>query len=100
MVVIEKPLSAIPTVLMRLRKSHRPEYILLIVFIYVLVIMDAVNLMVHVLNSIIMLIDLMIVGHPIKMTHAYWTMGIGLVYAIFSVVYFIAGGTTRYVHSA
>jgi hypothetical protein len=58
---------------------------------------DAVNLMVHVFNSVIMLIDLMIVGHPIKLSHAYWTMGIGLVYSIFSAVYFLAGGTTRYV---
>lgn len=53
--------------------------------------------MVHVFNSVIMLIDLMIVGHPIKLSHAYWTMGIGLVYSIFSAIYFLAGGTTRYV---
>lgn len=58
---------------------------------------DAVNLMVHVFNSVIMLIDLMIVGHPIKLTHAYWTMGIGLAYSIFSLVYFLSGGTTRWV---
>lgn len=56
---------------------------------------DAVNLMVHVFNSLIMLIDLAIVGHPIKLTHAYWTMGIGVAYTIFSAIYYLAGGTDR-----
>ncbi|EDV94040.1 GH25111 [Drosophila grimshawi] len=51
--------------------------------------------MVHVLNTIIMLIDLAIVGHPIKMSHAYFTTGIGLAYAIFTGIYFLAGGTDR-----
>lgn len=57
---------------------------------------DAVNLMVHVFNSLIMLIDLTVVGHPIQLNHAYFTMGIGLAYSIFTAVYFLAGGTTRY----
>lgn len=56
---------------------------------------DAVNLMVHVLNSVIMLIDLTIVGHPIRLNHAYWTTGIGVAYAVFSVIYYLAGGTDR-----
>lgn len=55
--------------------------------------------MAHVLNSVIMLIDLMVVGHPIKLGHVYYTMGIGLIYSIFSAIYFLAGGTTRYVKS-
>lgn len=59
--------------------------------------MDAVNLMVHVLNSIFMMIDLAIVGHPIRLNHAYFTTGVGVCYAIFSVIYFLAGGTNRYV---
>uniref|UniRef100_A0A182IWF9 Protein rolling stone n=1 Tax=Anopheles atroparvus TaxID=41427 RepID=A0A182IWF9_ANOAO len=57
---------------------------------------DAVNLMVHVLNSIIMLIDLTIVGHPIKLNHAYWTTGIGVGYTLFSIIYYLAGGTDRH----
>ncbi|XP_055848520.1 protein rolling stone [Episyrphus balteatus] len=56
---------------------------------------DALNIMVHVFNSVIMLTDLAIVGHPIKLSHAYWTMGIGLSYAIFTGIYFLAGGTDR-----
>lgn len=53
--------------------------------------------MVHVFNSIIMLIDLTIVGHPIKLSHVTWTMGVGLVYSIFTAIYFLSGGTTRFV---
>uniref|UniRef100_A0A1A9WBX3 Protein rolling stone n=1 Tax=Glossina brevipalpis TaxID=37001 RepID=A0A1A9WBX3_9MUSC len=56
---------------------------------------DTLNIMVHVLNSIIMLIDLAIVGHPIKLSHVYFTCGIGLAYGIFSGIYFLAGGTDR-----
>ncbi|XP_013099839.1 uncharacterized protein LOC106082070 [Stomoxys calcitrans] len=56
---------------------------------------DTLNIMVHVLNSIIMLIDLAIVGHPIKLSHVYFTTGIGLAYAIFTGIYFLAGGTDR-----
>uniref|UniRef100_A0A1B0CZ84 Uncharacterized protein n=1 Tax=Phlebotomus papatasi TaxID=29031 RepID=A0A1B0CZ84_PHLPP len=57
--------------------------------------LDAVNLMVHVLNSVLMLIDLAIVGQPIRLSHAYWTTGIGVIYAIFTGIYFLAGGTNR-----
>ncbi|XP_055301374.1 protein rolling stone [Sitodiplosis mosellana] len=56
---------------------------------------DAINLMVYVFNSVIMLIDLMTVTHPINLNHTYWTMSIGVIYTLFSVVYFIAGGTDR-----
>ncbi|XP_061399974.1 uncharacterized protein LOC133335679 [Musca vetustissima] len=56
---------------------------------------DTLNIMVHVLNSVIMLIDLAIVGHPIKLSHVYFTTGIGLAYAIFTGIYFLAGGTDR-----
>jgi hypothetical protein len=57
--------------------------------------MDIVNIMVHVLNSVLMLFDLTIVGHPIKMAHAYYTTGVGLAYAIFTLIYYLAGGTDR-----
>lgn len=56
---------------------------------------DALNIMVHVFNSVIMLIDLAIVGHPIKLSHVYFTTGIGLAYGIFTGIYFLAGGTDR-----
>lgn len=42
-----------------------------------------------------MLADIMLVGHPIKMEHAYFTAGLGLSYSIFSLAYFLAGGLNR-----
>jgi len=42
-----------------------------------------------------MLIDLAIVGMPIKLSHAYFTAGIGAIYTIFSGIYYLAGGTNR-----
>lgn len=56
---------------------------------------DAINLMVYVFNSVIMFIDLMTVTHPINLNHTYWTMSIGIIYTLFTVAYFIGGGTTR-----
>lgn len=57
--------------------------------------LDAINLMVYVFNSVIMLVDLMTVTHPIILGHTYWTIGMGLAYTIFTVVYYLVGGTSR-----
>ena len=56
---------------------------------------NAVNIMSHVLNSALMLIDLIVVGHPIKVQHAYQTIGMGVMYMIFTIIYFLVGGTNR-----
>ena len=52
-------------------------------------------MMVHVMNSIMMLIDLAIVGQPIRMSHIYFTTGVSVVYAAFTAIYSLAGGTDR-----
>lgn len=59
--------------------------------------LDAINLMVYVFNSVIMLVDLMTVTHPIILGHTYWTIGMGMVYTIFTAIYYLAGGTSRYI---
>lgn len=59
--------------------------------------LDAINLMVYVFNSAIMLIDLMTVTHPIILGHSYWTIGMGLAYTMFTAIYYMVGGTSRYV---
>lgn len=56
---------------------------------------DTVNLMVHVMNSIMMLIDLAIVGQPIRMSHIYFTTGMAVIYGAFTAIYSLAGGTDR-----
>lgn len=53
------------------------------------------NLIVHAFNSIVMFIDLCIVAHPIRLLHCYWTILLGTCYVIFSVVYYLAGGTSQ-----
>lgn len=56
---------------------------------------DAINLMVYIFNSVIMFVELMTVTHPVNLSHTYWTMSIGVIYTIFTVIYYIAGGTSR-----
>lgn len=59
--------------------------------------LDAVNVLVHAVNSMLMLIDLCIVSHPTRLLHFYWPLTFALSYVMFSAVYFIAGGTDRYI---
>ncbi|XP_063701311.1 protein rolling stone isoform X2 [Culicoides brevitarsis] len=77
-------------------------YSLIITVMYWTVIYDpeihkinAVNMMSHVVNSVLMLIDLIVVGHPIKIQHAYQTIGLGIIYMIFTITYYILDGTNR-----
>lgn len=62
---------------------------------------DLLNLMVHALLAVIMLGDLVIVGHPVRMDpDLYVTAGVGLGYSIFSLVYYLADGTDRHLNHA
>lgn len=62
---------------------------------------DLLNLMVHALLAILMLGDLVIVGHPVRMDpDLYFTAGVGLGYSIFSLVYYLADGTDRQLNHA
>lgn len=47
------------------------------------------------MNSIMMLIDLAIVGQPIRMSHIYFTTGMAVIYGAFTAIYSLAGGTDR-----
>ncbi|KAK9751876.1 Aldose 1-epimerase [Popillia japonica] len=57
--------------------------------------LDAQNVFVHGTNSIVMFVELCVVKHPVYFVHFYWTIFFGMVYCIFSVIYFAAGGTSR-----
>lgn len=62
---------------------------------------DLLNLMVHVFLAMLMLGDLVIVGHPVRMDpDLYFTAGVGLGYSIFSLVYYLADGTDRQLNHA
>lgn len=54
--------------------------------------LNAVNVMTHATNSALMFLDMMIVSHPYKLLHVIQPIILGVVYAIFSVIYYFAGG--------
>lgn len=51
--------------------------------------------MVHGGNSIGMLLEICMVRHPIYVVHFVYVVGLGLIYLIFSIVYYFAGGVDR-----
>lgn len=61
---------------------------------------NALNILVHAVNSIIMTIEISITSHPINAGHAIYGAGVGLVYGVFSAVYWAAGGTDKVGNSA
>ncbi|KAJ8973480.1 hypothetical protein NQ317_006908 [Molorchus minor] len=48
----------------------------------------ALNFYVHGSNSIVLLIDLLIIGHPVRLLHFIYPLLFGLAYIIFSVAYY------------
>lgn len=57
--------------------------------------LNTVNLLVHGANSIVMICELCVTAHPIRMAHAFYGAGMGLIYGFFSYLYWAAGGTDR-----
>ena len=57
--------------------------------------LDALNVFVHGTNSVAMFIELCIVAHPTRLLHCYWPSMFGIIYIIFSIIYFAAGGLSR-----
>ncbi|XP_030846981.1 protein rolling stone-like [Strongylocentrotus purpuratus] len=50
------------------------------------------NIQVHALNIVVVFIDLMVSAYPVKIVHCIFTMGLGLIYVVFSLIYWAAGG--------
>ncbi|XP_059475143.1 protein rolling stone-like [Neocloeon triangulifer] len=61
---------------------------------------DFSNVKGHVTNSLLVLLDLMVVAQPVRLLHAVLPMTVGLVYASFTVVFFYMGGTNRQLEEA
>lgn len=57
--------------------------------------MSALNFMVHGMNSVLMLIDLWIISHPVQILHFLFPLLLALTYTIFTIIYYLAGGTTK-----
>uniref|UniRef100_A0A336MIU4 CSON012951 protein n=1 Tax=Culicoides sonorensis TaxID=179676 RepID=A0A336MIU4_CULSO len=54
--------------------------------------LDVTNFFTHACNSIFMFIDFIIVAHPIRLMHVIWPLLAGLVYGLFTLIYYLAGG--------
>lgn len=57
--------------------------------------LDIINLFTHAGNSLVMLIELVITSHPFRPGHAIIPVTFGTIYALFSFIYYICGGTDR-----
>lgn len=57
---------------------------------------DPLNIMLHVCNSILMVIDLCITSIPFRLRNFWWCFSIVIFYLIFSVIYYSAGGLDKY----
>lgn len=53
---------------------------------------DAANVLTHAINSVLMLLDILIVSHPMRIYHVVQPMAFGLIYGVFSFLYYICGG--------
>lgn len=57
--------------------------------------MNALNVLVHGGNSLVMLGELACTAHPVRAAHALYGAAAGLLYGVFSAVYWALGGTDR-----
>ncbi|XP_058451661.1 protein rolling stone-like [Malaya genurostris] len=56
---------------------------------------DANNILVHATNCVFMFIDLIIVAYPVRIWHVLQPIFFGMLYCIFSIIYFLCDGTDR-----
>ncbi|XP_045506261.1 protein rolling stone-like isoform X1 [Colias croceus] len=56
---------------------------------------NALNILVHGCNSLVMIVELLVTAHPVRGAHALFGAGAGLTYGIFSALYWALGGTDR-----
>lgn len=54
--------------------------------------LNAANILSHVTNSLIMLLDIIIVSYPMKLYHVVQPIAFGICYGIFSYIYYACGG--------
>jgi hypothetical protein len=64
--------------------------------------MDFANIVNHILTTVLLLVDLVVAGHPLKILRFYYVDILLLIYAIFSYIYYVLGGTgifgNRYIY--
>ncbi|XP_072164282.1 protein rolling stone-like [Diadema setosum] len=58
------------------------------------------NVNVHAMNGILIILDLFVSAHPIRIVHWIYGLAYGLVYGIFTVIYWAAGGVNSWGETA
>jgi len=58
--------------------------------------LDPLNIMMHVCNSVLMLVDLFVTSIPFRLRNFWWCLSIVVFYLIFSIIYYVAGGLDKY----
>jgi len=58
--------------------------------------MDPLNIMMHICNSLLMLIDLFVASIPFRLQNFWWCLSIALLYIIFTAIYYVAGGLDKH----
>ncbi|XP_051159727.1 protein rolling stone-like isoform X2 [Leptopilina boulardi] len=56
---------------------------------------DILNILLHVFNSILMIVDMCMVKIPIFLFSAWWCLIVALLYVLFSIIYYAAGGVDK-----
>lgn len=57
--------------------------------------LDPLNIMMHVCNSVLMVIDLFVTSIPFRLRNFWWCLSVVVLYLIFSLIYYVAGGLDR-----
>ncbi|XP_053985936.1 protein rolling stone-like isoform X2 [Hylaeus volcanicus] len=57
--------------------------------------LDPLNIMLHVCNSVLMTIDFCVTNVPFRLKNFWWCLSIPLLYTIFSLMYYLAGGLDK-----
>ncbi|XP_063704956.1 protein rolling stone-like [Culicoides brevitarsis] len=92
--------SEMPTIFKIYWITHNTSFILslLITLMYWTVIhtpekaLDLTNFFTHLCNSVFMLIDFVVVAHPVRIMHVAWPLLALVIYGIFTLIYYLAGG--------
>ncbi|KAJ4450548.1 hypothetical protein ANN_01975 [Periplaneta americana] len=58
--------------------------------------LSSLNLLMHAFNSVLMVLDLLVVDHPFRLFHFCWSLLFIVVYFVFTVVYHFSGGTGKH----
>lgn len=59
---------------------------------------DPLNIMLHVCNSLLVITDLSVANIPLRLKYFWWCLVIIMIYLLFSVIYYSAGGLDKHGH--